>query len=89
MFVTYQSFTRARRLIVIVLAVLAATSVIDASRQQSVKPALKIDLERLGPQVGARLPHFTLRDQRGETRTLKSLMGPRGAMIVFFRSADW
>ena len=86
---TRQPFTRARRLIVIAGAVLAATNGIYAARQQSANTAPKIDVERLGPPVGARLPDFTLRDQRGEARTLKSLMGPKGAMIVFFRSADW
>jgi cytochrome oxidase Cu insertion factor (SCO1/SenC/PrrC family) len=51
--------------------------------------AAQIDVERLGPQVGASLPDFTLRDQRGEPHSLKSLLGPKGAVIVFFRSADW
>ena len=48
-----------------------------------------IDVQKLGPQVGERVLDFSLPDQRGETRTLQSLMGPKGAVIVFFRSADW
>ena len=48
-----------------------------------------IDVEKLGPQVGAVVPDFTLPDQHGATRSLKSLMGPKGAILVFFRSADW
>ena len=47
------------------------------------------DVQRLGPQVGAHVPDFTLRDQKGQSRTLASLMGPKGLMLVFFRSADW
>jgi peroxiredoxin len=43
----------------------------------------------MGPRVGDALPEFTLRDQGGQTRSLKSLLGPKGAVIVFFRSADW
>jgi cytochrome oxidase Cu insertion factor (SCO1/SenC/PrrC family) len=43
----------------------------------------------LGPQVGQRVPDFRLVDQSGRTRTLTSLLGPKGAMLVFFRSADW
>jgi hypothetical protein len=35
------------------------------------------------------VPGFSLRDQAGTTRTLQSVMGTRGAMIVFIRSADW
>ena len=43
----------------------------------------------LGPQVGDRVPDFTLTDQHGQSRTLTSLVGPKGAMLVFYRSADW
>ncbi len=49
----------------------------------------KIDISKLGPQVGERVPDFRLKDQVGKTRTLDSVMGPKGAMLVFFRSADW
>jgi hypothetical protein len=49
----------------------------------------KVDVSRLGPQVGQRVPDFALTDQAGRTQTLQSIMGPRGAMLVFFRSADW
>jgi hypothetical protein len=42
-----------------------------------------------GPKVGDVVPEFSLVDQTGATRTLKSLLGPNGAVIVFFRSADW
>jgi cytochrome oxidase Cu insertion factor (SCO1/SenC/PrrC family) len=60
-----------------------------AARQQSNTPAATVDVEILGPQVGDALPDFSLRDQRGQARSLKSLLGPDGAVIVFFRSADW
>lgn len=49
----------------------------------------RIDISKLGPQVGERVPDFSLRDQAGKTRTLQSIMGPKGAMLVFYRSADW
>jgi peroxiredoxin len=49
----------------------------------------KVDVSKLGPQVGATVPDFNLADQQGKTRTLQSVMGPKGAMIVFYRSADW
>ena len=32
---------------------------------------------------------FRLTDQNGKSWTLPSIMGPKGAMLVFFRSADW
>ena len=49
----------------------------------------KIEVSKLGPQVGERVPDFSLKDQNGTTRTLQGIMGPKGAMLVFFRSADW
>ena len=52
-------------------------------------PALRIDVSTLGPQVGERVPDFTLSDQAGQSWTLQSIMGPNGAMLVFYRSADW
>ena len=49
----------------------------------------KIDVSKLGPQVGQQVPDFSLKDQNGATRNLNSVMGPNGAMLVFIRSADW
>lgn len=51
--------------------------------------ASRIDVSKLGPQVGQRVPAFGLKDQNGKTETLQSIMGPKGAMLVFIRSADW
>jgi hypothetical protein len=50
---------------------------------------VKIDVSKLGPQVGERVPDFSLNDQNGQTWTLQSIMGSKGAMLVFYRSADW
>jgi hypothetical protein len=47
------------------------------------------DVSRLGPQVGDRVPAFTLPDQDGRLWSLRDLMGPKGLMLVFNRSADW
>ena len=49
----------------------------------------RVDVSKLGPQVGATVPDFNLVDQNGSKRTLRSVMGAKGAMIVFYRSADW
>lgn len=48
-----------------------------------------VDVARLGPQVGEKVPGFSLKDQSGKTWTLPSVMGPKGAMVVFYRSVDW
>ena len=47
------------------------------------------DVRTLGPQIGERVPDFTLMDQHGRPRSLASLIGPQGLMLVFYRSADW
>jgi hypothetical protein len=47
------------------------------------------DTSKIGPQVGATVPAFEGTDQFGAPRTLASTYGPKGAMLVFFRSADW
>ena len=48
-----------------------------------------IDVASLGPQVGEKIPDFALPDQYGRIQTLDTIMGERGAMLVFHRSADW
>lgn len=53
------------------------------------QPAATPDVSSLGPQVGARVPDFSGTDQFGKAHTLQSSLGPKGAMLVFFRSADW
>jgi hypothetical protein len=49
----------------------------------------EIDVSRLGPQVGDRLTTFRMADQNGVEHTLESIMGPNGAVVLLFRSADW
>ena len=44
----------------------------------------------LGPATGSRLPDIgTPLDQTGKPRPLDSLMGPKGLVLLFFRSAAW
>ena len=42
-----------------------------------------------GPEIGKMVPEFCAPDQTGKIQTLKSIMGPKGALLVFYRSADW
>jgi peroxiredoxin len=53
------------------------------------QPPVRVDVERLGPQVGAQVADFRLPDAQGAIRTRDSIMGPKGAMLVFSRSLDW
>src|SRR3989338_2741209 len=57
--------------------------------QVRVQAPASVDVQKVGPQVGTKVPDFSLPDQGGRVRTLGSLMGPRGVVLVFFRSADW
>ena len=83
--------TRRRMTGMIVCAVACALAGLAAkptAPQSALQPTLP-DVQKLGPQIGTRVPDFTLLDQKGQPRTLTSLMGPKGLMLVFFRSADW
>jgi peroxiredoxin len=62
---------------------------VGAGAMQSPTIRQPIDLSKLGPQVGERVPDFSLTDQNGKSLNLRSITGPKGAMLVFFRSADW
>ncbi len=77
-----------RRLMVIALATFFMGMTTWAAWAQT-PTRTKIDVSKLGPQVGERVPDFNLKDQHGKTWTLPSIMGPKGAMLVFVRSADW
>lgn len=48
-----------------------------------------MNIEAIGPRVGSTVPDFTLPDQDGTPRRLRSLFGPLGMVLVFSRSADW
>ncbi len=71
--------------VLLLVGALAAQS--PSSPQTTTRP--KIDVSKLGPRVGERVPDFSLNDQNGKSWTLQSIMGPKGAMLVFVRSADW
>jgi hypothetical protein len=55
----------------------------------SAQAPASVDTSRIGPQVGATVPAFSGTDQFGQRNTLQSVLGAKGAMLVFFRSADW
>jgi hypothetical protein len=65
------------------MAIAAALPLVAALAAQTV------DVDSLGPKAGERVPDFSLPDQHGNSRTLRSTFGPKGAVLVFFRSADW
>jgi hypothetical protein len=42
-----------------------------------------------GPPIGSNMPDFEATAQDGKVHTLRALLGPKGAVVLFFRSADW
>jgi hypothetical protein len=43
----------------------------------------------IGLSVGQKAPDFSARDQFGRQQTLETVKGPKGTVLLFFRSADW
>jgi cytochrome oxidase Cu insertion factor (SCO1/SenC/PrrC family) len=76
-----------RRLSILTILIILGIPFVQ-SQNATLTPG-KIDVSKLGPQVGQRVPDFSLKDQNGKTFTLSSIMGAKGAMLVFFRSANW
>ena len=48
-----------------------------------------IDFDLVGPAVGERFPDVRLSNQHGNVVDLHPARGERGALVVFYRSADW
>lgn len=71
-------WARSGTLVPLALILFASCSV--ALAQQAIKT---------GPEVGSTLPPFEAPDQNGRLQNLKSILGRKGALLVFYRSADW
>ena len=56
----------------------------DVIRRASITP-----LTSIGLPVGRKAPPVSARDQFGRPQTLETLRGPKGTVLLFFRSADW
>jgi peroxiredoxin len=62
-------------------ALLAVTALLSTSHARAAEP---------GPQVGDAFSHeLAAPDQSGRQQTLASLMGEKGVVVLFVRSADW
>ena len=71
------------------IALLLVTVFLSSSTTLAQTDRTPVDVNALGPQVGETVPDFSLPDQHGAEQTLEDIMGPRGALILFHRSADW
>lgn len=53
-------------------------------------PAAALADASFGPKVGTRAPEVgSLPDQNGDKHTLDDLAGPKGVVLMFYRSAKW
>ena len=74
---------------IMVLGVGSCAPESDAPTEEGTQSRTPVEVALLGPQVGEQVPSFSLPDQNGRVRTLESIMGRNGAMLLFHRSADW
>ena len=74
--------------LLIVLGITAAIF-LQGPESGTMQPRTPVDVASLGPQVGQRVPGFSLPDQNGQVHTLESILGPNGGILLFHRSADW
>lgn len=84
-------FIPSRRLIVASAALLLAAISLAAQPPDDSAALRKLlaDASGVGLPAGASAPPFNLKDQSGHLQNLASLAGPKGLILVFFRSADW
>jgi hypothetical protein len=68
---------------------IAAAVLVLGVGSDTMQPRTPVDVASLGPQVGERVPGFSLPDQNGQVWTHESVLGPKGAILLFHRSADW
>lgn len=51
--------------------------------------AASVEALPIGLAVGQKAPDFSILDQFGQAQTLETLRGPKGTILLFFRSSDW
>jgi peroxiredoxin len=51
--------------------------------------ATETPLSNVGLAVGARIPEFRALDENRREQTFDTIRGPNGAVVYFYRSADW
>ena len=72
----------------VLLIVLSLSAV--AMAQLSFDPPDPLDGNpQTGLELGEKIPAFRAVDQNGRSWSFDTLKGPKGALLLFFRSADW
>ena len=74
--------------LVVLLSILGMAPVIHT--QEDFDPLDPSDDDaQMGIEVGTKIPEFRAVDQNGKVWDFDALKGPKGAVLVFHRSADW
>jgi len=70
-----------RKILFLALAVLVVSN--SGAKAQQTKKVIG------GPELGSKISNFSLVDQKGKKRDLKTILSKGPVAVVFFRSADW
>ena len=71
------------------VAILISLGLIAVASAQENRPSTGGSAPPIGLEIGQRPPEFSLLDQFGREQSNETLKGPKGAIVLFFRSADW
>jgi hypothetical protein len=71
------------------IAVLISVGFLAAASGQESRQASEAVARPIGLEIGQEAPAFVLMDQFGHEQSNKTLKGPKGTVLLFFRSADW
>ena len=73
----------------IATSILFSIAVLALSSGQEKPVAADSVAPAIGLEIGLPAPAFVLTDQFGHEQSNQTLRGPKGTVILFFRSADW
>jgi cytochrome oxidase Cu insertion factor (SCO1/SenC/PrrC family) len=79
-----------RSLVVLATVTLGVHTLPGADQERRLHPLPELDQNvKTGPAIGSKIPLFEAVDQNGRRQTFETLRGPKGLVLLFFRSADW
>ena len=71
------------------IAVLISVGLLTLASAQESRQTSDAVAWPIGLEIGQQAPAFALMDQFGHEQSNKTLKGPKGTVLLFFRSADW
>ena len=71
------------------IAVLISVGLFTLASGQESRQTSDAVARPIGLEIGQQAPAFALMDQFGHEQSYKTLKGPKGTVLLFFRSADW